>query len=284
MRVVILSVILISVLSIALAASGIFQNQKVLAVITDDRLVEASGLEESFRNPGYFWTHNDSGGKPILYLIDINGKIKLEVELKGLKNKDWEEIITVYEEGVPSIYVGEVGDNRGIRDDIALFRIEEPKLNGQAKIQIDREDIEVMPLAYKEGPRDAEAILYDFATKEFVLVTKREKHSMVYSFPFTPSDKKVVIESKGTVPSRNFTAADMNQEGEILLKHYASIFYWGESSVPAVDRLLDWDPISINYSPEPQGEAICWYEEDFYTISEKNKGKPQEMLIFKRLK
>ena len=267
-----------------MASTGLFKAQRVIAVITDERLIEASGLDESYRNPGHFWTHNDSGGKPILYLIDREGVIKMEVELGGVKNKDWEEVITVNENGTPFVYVGEVGDNKGMRKNIGLFRVEEPKYDGQPRIKIAKENVESMPLAYKEGPRDAEAIMYDYQTKKFVLVTKREENAMIYTFPFSPSRKQTIIESKGTVPSRNFTAADMNQEGEILLKHYSEIFYWGASDEPAVDRLLAWDPISINYIPEPQGEAICWYEDDFYTLSERNTGKLQEMLIFERVK
>ncbi|MEO9482613.1 MAG: hypothetical protein ABJG47_04180 [Ekhidna sp.] len=261
-----------------------FYSQQVVATIEDDRLVEASGIEESYANPGYFWTHNDSGADPILYLIDGNAQIVMEVDLKGMKNRDWEEIVTARHEGDSYIYVAEIGDNKAVHKDVKILRIPEPRFNGGRNISIDKTNIEVMSFTYAEGARDAEALLYDQSQKEFVLVTKRENNAMVYSFPFIANEEAVAIKSKGTIPAKLFTAADMNDQGEILLKHYGAIYYWGPSTKPAVDRILAWDAIMVDYIPEPQGEAICWYEGDFYTISEKNKGKPQEMLYFKRVR
>ena len=265
-------------------SSRFFAPQKVVATITDDRLLEASGLEESYVNPGYFWTHNDSGSDPTLYLINLSGEIQMEVELKGLKNRDWEEIITVKKDGKSFIYVAEIGDNRAIYNHVSLICLEEPVFLGKQKLAIEKSAVKVMNFQYAEGARDAEAMLFDRHLEEFVLITKREKKALVYSFPFEPNEVPVAIKSKGTIPSRNFTAADMNENGEILLKNYDSIFYWNSSVQAAADQILAWKPIAIDYTPEPQGEAICWYQGDFYTISEKNKGKPQEMLLFQRLK
>ncbi|WP_424962389.1 hypothetical protein [Ekhidna sp.] len=261
-----------------------FAYQKVIATITDDRLLEVSGLEESYVNPGYFWTHNDSGGEPTLYLIDRSGQIQMEVELEGLKNRDWEEIITVKKDDKSFIYIAEIGDNRAIYDHVSLICLEEPIFQGKQKLAIEKSALKVMSFQYSEGSRDAEAMLFDRHLEEFVLITKREQMAMVYSFPFEPNEAPVTIQSKGTIPSRNFTAADMNEHGEILLKNYDSIFYWNSSAKPAADQILAWKPMTLDYTPEPQGEAICWYQGDFYTISEKNKGKPQEMLFFQRLK
>lgn len=260
-----------------------FNSQRVLATIDDDRLMEASGIEESHLNPGYFWTHNDSDSEPIVYLIDGKGAIKMEVELKGIENRDWEEIVTVKKDGKSFIYIAEIGDNKAIHESVSLIRIEEPKLSAKKKITISADKMEIMHFQYAEGARDAEAVLFDYNHDEFVLVTKREKNAMVYSFPFAKNDLPITIDSKGTLPVRLFTAADMNEEGEILLKHYGAIYYWEQSTESAIERILAWNPIQIDYTPEPQGEAICWYNGDFYTISEKNTGKPQEMLFFERL-
>ncbi|MEP0984569.1 hypothetical protein [Ekhidna sp.] len=275
--------LIVFVISAASSFPQLFSLQKVTATITDNRLIEASGLEESFQNEGYFWTHNDSGRDPTLYLIDTQGEIKMEVELKGINNRDWEEIVTVKKDGRSLIYVAEIGDNKAVHDNVKLICFEEPTYKGKNKIEISNNKLKIMSFKYAEGARDAEAILFDKRSDEFVLVTKREDNALVYSFPFEVSDEPTVIQSKGTVPAKLFTAADMNDEGEILLKHYSAIYYWEKSTESALSRILKWKPISIDYSPEPQGEAICWYKGDFYTISEKNKGKPQEMLYFQRL-
>lgn len=260
-----------------------FAHQKVVASISDRRLLEASGMDESYKNPGYFWTHNDSGGDPSVYLINQSGEILMEVKLEGVENRDWEEIVTIEKGGKSFIYIAETGDNRAVHEDVSLIQLEEPKFDAR-KVSIPREEIQIMRFKYGEGARDVEAVFFDCNINEFVLVTKREEHPYVYSFAFEEADSPITISARGTIPKAMYTAADMNEEGEILLKHYGAIYYWKQSEQSAVDRILAWEPISVDYTPEPQGEAICWYEGDFYTISEKNRGKPQEMLFFERMR
>lgn len=259
-----------------------FHKQEVIATIENSQLYEVSGLEESYTNPGKFWTHNDSGFGPSIFLIDSKANITMEVELDGVKNRDWEEIVTTQEGDKTYIYIAEIGDNRSKYKGLKIHRIEEPELESDAKITISKSEIVTMNFRYEEGARDAEALMFDYTTNEFVLVTKRESSALVYSFPFEPSEESIQIKSKGKVPARLFTSADMNTQGEILLKHYDSIYYWSESKRSALERILEWKPSTVEYQPEPQGEAICWYKDDFYTISEKNTGKPQEMLVFRR--
>ena len=258
-----------------------FERQKVAATLAENLLLEASGIEESYLNPGYLWSHNDSGGKPAVYLLDREGNVKMEAHLKGVKNRDWEEIVTVQENGQNYLYIAEIGDNKAQYDHLKLFRIKEPALSQGPKVEILEEQIEEMIFRYHEGPRDSEALFYDYQLKEFVLITKREESAMVYSFHFEPGKEKTLT-SKGKLPDRNFTAADMNEAGEILLKNYDMIYFFESSAQGAVERLLSWTPKKVDYTPEPQGEALCWLGADFFTLSEKNRGFDQELLFFKR--
>ena len=259
-----------------------FKTQRSIATLDEGILLEASGIEESHENPGYLWSHNDSGGKAAIYLLQKNGEVKGKLVLQGIKNRDWEDIVTVREGGESYLYIAEIGDNMAQYDHVKLIKVKEPKLSRDETRVIQREEIEVMTFVYKEGPRDAEAIFYDHVLKEFVLITKRERKSMVYSFPFEPGGNVKTIASLGEVSRRNFTAADMNEQGEILLKNYGSIYFFGKSDAPAAKRILDWNPVRIDYTPEPQGEAICWMDGGFYTLSEKNRGLKQELLFFER--
>src|SRR5690554_2695558 len=52
---------------------------------------ESSGLVASRRQPGVFWTHNDSGNPPAIYAIDRTGKLLGEWRI-GAINHDWEDI------------------------------------------------------------------------------------------------------------------------------------------------------------------------------------------------
>ena len=258
-----------------------FQKQSVLAVLDHDDLLEASGLDASLQNKEHFWSHNDSGGDPAVYLIDRKGKVKLKVLLEGIKNRDWEELVSVQHDDGAYLYIAEIGDNRGRYRDVSLLRIREPLLKADNQFVIPSEEIEQMTFTYEDGPRDAEAIFYDYATEEFVLITKREEEAMVYTFRFESGGSKEIL-SRGKVPDRNFTAADCNQKGEILVKTYDKIYFWNASSLSAAERILDWEPQLLTYKPEPQGEAICWLDGDIYTISEKVRGFEQELLLFER--
>src|SRR5690349_18345822 len=111
-------------------ANSIFESPKALAELTDSRLMEPSGIASSTVNPGMLWTHNDSGNKPEVYLIDQKLNIKLTCKLKGVINRDWEDIAVGPgpEEGKTYVYVGEIGDNFGMYPFKYIYRFEEPVL------------------------------------------------------------------------------------------------------------------------------------------------------------
>lgn len=69
-----------------------YQKQMAMGKLENKDLKEASGIVASHSFPGYFWSHNDSGGKALLFLIDSMGGGKLEFEIEGAKNRDWEDI------------------------------------------------------------------------------------------------------------------------------------------------------------------------------------------------
>lgn len=79
-------------------------------------LEEASGLY--IESPDKLWWHNDSGGEPRLLATNSDGTIVDSIELKGIQNRDWEDI-TVDNEG--NLYIGDFGNNRNQRQDLTIF-------------------------------------------------------------------------------------------------------------------------------------------------------------------
>lgn len=260
-----------------------FAAQQQMDTITDLRIMEASGMDISHLNPGYFWTHNDSGDTARIFLIDRNGTIIATVFLEGVINRDWEEIVTVRDSTGSWIYVAEIGDNQAIYPSLMIHRFAEPMVGSDTIIQITIGQIETMHFVYPNGARDAEAIFYDYNTNKMVLITKREQACFIFSFDFQVGTGWMLPEPLGTLPSKNFVAADMRPNGEILLKTYNEIFYWPASKESAAARMLKGFQYKIPYIPEPQGESICWdIDGNFYTITELNKGKIQQLLYFER--
>lgn len=256
-----------------------FDPPEVQATITDDNLLEVSGIEASKANRGHYWVHNDSGDKARILLLSRDGAIKAEVSLEGVVATDWEEITMTADS---SLIIGDIGDNRGERPYVTLYKIKEPKIDSADRLTISKDEIDSMQITYAEGSRDAETLFYDFNSDSLVLITKREEEVMVYQFLFR-NGTAIEIASKGTLPFRNLTSGDMNAYSEIILKNYDNIFYFLPAKY-AIDKLLSEPDYRIPYSPEPQGEAITWSDDgrDLILLSEKKENAPQELLEIKR--
>jgi len=94
---------------------------------------ETSGL---FFHNGRLWTHNDSGGKTILYAIDTTTfEIVQRITLAHAKNKDWEDVCT---DGV-SVFVGDFGNNKGNRKNLRIYTFPLSSIpeEGDATIMVD---------------------------------------------------------------------------------------------------------------------------------------------------
>lgn len=98
-----------------------------------DEVHETSGL---FFYNGRLWTHNDSGGKPILYALDTTTfEVVQRVTLANAKNKDWEDVCIDEER----VYVGDFGNNKGKRKNLRIytFPLSDLPAEGDATITVD---------------------------------------------------------------------------------------------------------------------------------------------------
>lgn len=94
---------------------------------------ETSGL---FFHNGRLWTHNDSGGQPILYALDTaTFEVVQHVTLANVRNRDWEDVCC---DGT-TVFVADCGNNKGNRKDlkIFLFPLSELPLEGDATVTVD---------------------------------------------------------------------------------------------------------------------------------------------------
>jgi hypothetical protein len=80
-------------------------------------LVEVSGLVVV--SPDSLWWHNDGGDQARLLLTDGRGRLLHTVALPGAVNRDWEDLTI---DPVGRLYIGDFGDNRRSRNDLAIYR------------------------------------------------------------------------------------------------------------------------------------------------------------------
>lgn len=136
-------------------------------------VVESSGVAASIAQPGVFWTINDSGGAPVVYAFDLNGRDLGAFRLSGARNQDWESIsVATCERGrgnakapSPSIkgwclIIADAGDNAEKRPTIDLYRIPEPKISVAAALPATLQSAAVpdrIQVTYPDRPHDVEA-------------------------------------------------------------------------------------------------------------------------------
>lgn len=79
---------------------------------------ESSGLAVNARD-STFWTHNDSGGKPELYQVNMHGKLVSAKPVPGARNVDWEDL-TKDDNG--NFYIGDFGNNTAPRSLFTIYK------------------------------------------------------------------------------------------------------------------------------------------------------------------
>lgn len=241
----------------------------------------------SVTNPGYLWTHNDSGNPAEVFLLNAKAEIVMTCKLKDVKNRDWEDITIGRVSGQEGSYlfIGDIGDNDAKYPLKYIYRFAEPVYTGDDKISIEKFDTLIIQLP--DGARDTESLATDHKTGDLYLISKREENVNVYWMPVASliAGDTLVPEKITTLPYHNIVAADFSFSGnELLIKTYNEILYWSLSNSTTILQALKTEPVYLTYKPEPQGEAIAWSLDlaGFYTLSESKEGERAKLYYYKR--
>jgi hypothetical protein len=155
-------------------------------LLAEPRNLETSGLAVSQRTPGLLWTHNDSGGEPILFALNTDGTLRGSVRLQGVVNRDWEDVAAFKLDGQAWVLAAETGDNYAKHAKSALFVIAEPDASQLSPAK----ELGLLPaytvnFVYEDGPRDCEAVAVDPHERAVYLLTKRDRPNRIYRLPLT---------------------------------------------------------------------------------------------------
>ncbi|MBO7615829.1 MAG: hypothetical protein J6T22_01355 [Bacteroidales bacterium] len=227
---------------------------------------ETSGL---FFHNGRLWTHNDSGGKPVLYALDTTTfEVVQKITLANAKNKDWEDVCTDGEKA----FVGDFGNNKGKRKNLRIytFLLSDLPEEGDATLTVDsitfrfgdQTDFEFMK---HEHDFDCEAM---FATEDYLyLFSKGWATGMtrMYRLPKTPGNYVAEVvngfDSQGLI-----TGADYDRENHVLVV----VGYVKNIWKPFMYLIFDFDEEGVKLSnrrfelPQwagTQTEGICFFDE-----------------------
>jgi hypothetical protein len=113
----------------------------------------------------------------------------------------------------------------------------------------------------------------DYGTKDIYIITKRDAKSKIYClfYPQSVTGTSTAV-YVGELPFTGVVAASLYATTqELLIKTYTNIYYFKPENGQSIPALLQRPYISIKYQQEPQGEAICFSNNNtgFFTLSEK---------------
>jgi len=253
-------------------------------LLADNEIGEASGLAASRQLPGILYTHNDSGGEPIVYALNAKGMLAARIRLEGVKNRDWEDIAVGPDPatGQDCVFVGDIGDNAARYGSVYLFRFTEPALEDTLIVIPDPARIEIV---YEDGPRDAEALFIDSRSGDIGIISKREAEVGFYrvKYPYSLTEVNTAVR-EATLPMTYVTAADISPNGKYLLvKTYTGISRFKRGTRQNIAQALLGKPKILPYQLEPQGEAVAWDAagKSYFTLSESADDKPANLYHYR---
>ncbi|MFK7786330.1 MAG: hypothetical protein AB8B56_14515 [Crocinitomicaceae bacterium] len=219
-------------------------------------LSEISGIE--FLNDSTLVAINDGGNEPLIYLLDLNGKIQGVVKVENAQNRDWEDLTVDNEH----LYIGDIGNNVNNRRDLLIYRVKiadviEKKSVRAEKITFNYKDQTAFPPDRSEKHYDAEALAFHNDTL-YVFTKDRARpikgSALVYKIPAKPGDYTVsksaeIYIGKGGLLTDALTAADY-VDGEFFLMTYNRVIIKKEVKGEFVGEE------KINFKTYSQKEAL----------------------------
>ncbi|SDL10027.1 hypothetical protein SAMN05421823_104375 [Catalinimonas alkaloidigena] len=179
---------------------------------------ESSGL--AVWNDSLLLTHNDSGNGPDLFVISHTGALQDRFALE-VPNKDWEELTR---DTRGRTYVGDTGNNRNQRQDLAIHVLDEATRTLQGSIRFRYPDQTAFPPPGDSLNFDCEAF---FAWQDSLYLFSKNRGKgpvKLYRLPQTPGE--YVAELVDTHPIKGLiTAADVSPDGQrFALLSYGMIY------------------------------------------------------------
>ena len=227
---------------------------------------ETSGL---FFHNGRLWTHNDSGGKPILFALDTTTfEVVQRITLSNAKNKDWEDVCTDGE----TVFVGDFGNNKGHRKNLRIFTFPLSAIpeEGDAVVMVDSINFNFADQTNFDNRKyehdfDCEAM---FASENYLyLLSKGWQTGTTRLYRLSKTAGKQVAEVVNGFDSQGLiTGADYDRDNHILVV----VGYMKSVWKPFMYIIFDFDEAGVKLSnrrfemPQwtgAQTEGICFFDD-----------------------
>lgn len=255
-------------------ADHLNDEPRQLAIISDERIDEASGLARSIVHPDTYWMHNDSGDSARLFLVGLDGATRAVVRMPGITAFDWEDMCSFELDQTPWLLIADIGDNAvkrgpqaGVRHPVCrLLLVKELPLEFPADDQQPRTFTwrvhSSINFAYEDGPRDCESVAVDIQNRRVLLISKSlPMNCGMYELPLTLERGQHTATARRILsPAIMFaTAMDISPQNDrmVVVTPWNGVLIeraQGEEWQTAVSRPAR----HLVLPPRRQGETVCF--------------------------
>lgn len=259
-------------LVVSVAAQTHWGVGRIVGTVENSQVTESSGLAASWRNPGLYWTHNDSGDSARVFLMDRTGRDCGTWEVSGALNRDWEDMAVGPGpvSGSSYLYLGDIGDNGRRRRDVVVYRVPEPDAashGGRLGPAVG------LHFVYPDQPHDAETLLVHPKTGRIYIVIKAhagDAETLVFRAPAKlPATGSATLErvAKLELPPEfdltsitgRITGGSISKDGRrLLLCDYLRGYEFVLPPGKDFDRIWSQQPEVIDPGSRKQGESVAY--------------------------
>lgn len=242
-------------------------------------MLESSGVTPSRAHPGRFWTINDSGNDPSIFLADTTGAV-IGVANLPVPNVDWEAITSgPCGDDRWCLYVGDIGDNRAVRPAVTVYRLPEPTDQDLARHRAA--PVTALTVQYADGPRDAEGLVATAGGDLAIISKGRQGRVAAYwvgrdawqsRATVTRSFWNLPIATSLLLASLVTDAALSPDQARLAVRTYREVYVFTRSS--PVSRLPEHLAAICDVAGlEPLGEGITWWQNGTLLMTSEMSGR-----------
>lgn len=241
---------------------GACEAPKATGTLADSELKETSGIATSATHDGVFYAHNDAGDTSRFFAFSRDGADLGIYKVKGADNVDWEDMAQGPCDAGSCVYLGDIGDNTGVRIAYTLYRVPEPTTIGPGEQSLPGDRI---VFTYPNGANDAETLLVHPTSGVVTIITKTSGAATIFELvpPLTTGLTAMAREAGEVEPpdGGKFTGGAIHPDGTaIVLRTTKGLLRYPMTPDQSAADALAGAPCSLPAVAETNGEAVTWLQ------------------------
>jgi hypothetical protein len=243
--------------------------------VEPSELSALSGLAMSRSQPDILFAHNDHD-RPVVYALDLQGKLHARITLEGAATSDIEDIAIGPCGATSCVYLADIGDNAASRMDYSVLRFVEPQVSfspGSTAMTLDSTGYTQLHFTYDDGSHNAESLMVG-PNGNVYIVTKLAPGSGGRVAATGRSDVYRIdasaFDTSATARARKLTSLPIPNSGEaalsavaahpcglgFLARTYDRVYEFQSSSLSNFETAFASPPQIVAMPNEPQSEGI----------------------------